>query len=551
MNLLKTYLPKEDFSGQEDFEQHYRIHVPESFNFAYDVADKMAEIAPEQTAILWLNPEGLKKVYTFSDLKIMSDKAANLFSGLGIRKGDRVMLILKRHIQFWFAMLGLHKIGAVTIPATHLLTEKDIMYRIDAAGIKTIVCTGDGDIARHVADAAKGCPVLEHCLITGEATPQGFINFDSMLEATSPDWTPLPRWENSHPFLLYFTSGTTGHPKMVCHDMTYPLGHITTARYWQNCTDGGLHWTISDTGWGKAVWGKFFGQMICGSTILVYDFDKFVPSDILRIMTETGVTSFCAPPTMYRFMLPEDLKSYDFSRLQYCSVAGEPLNPEVFAQWSAATGCEPREGFGQTETVCVLMNHCYIRPRAGSMGRPNPVWKVDIIDSEGTHCEVGQVGEIVVRTDDGAPAGLFLGYYNDPERTKTIWDNDVFHTGDTAWMDEDGFFWYVGRTDDIIKSSGYRIGPFEVESALMEHPAVLETAVTGAPDPVRGQVVKANIILRKGWDPSPALVKELQDHVKRTTAPYKYPRIIEFVESLPKTISGKIRRKELRGEQDD
>ena len=549
MNLLNRFLPRVEFDGLDDFLANFQVVTPENFNYAYDVADEMARLAPDQLAMSWSNTHGEARDYTFADLKDLSDRTANFLWSQGIRRGDVVMLILKRHAEFWYTLLALHKIGAIAVPATHLLTTKDIVYRNNAAGIKMIIVTGDGPVHEAVLEAQKDSPTVQALALVGREVPQGFLDFRKEIAAASPDWTRPTGKDatvNDDISLLYFTSGTTGMPKMVTHSMTYPLGHIVTARYWQNCQDGGLHWTISDTGWGKAVWGKIYGQWLCGSAVLVYDFDKFVPSEILDKMTQCKVTSFCAPPTMYRFMLPENLKSRDFSHLKYCAVAGEPLNPEVFNQWYAATGCKPMEGFGQTETTCTILNNIYMEPKVGSTGRPNPAYDVDIVDEDGVSCDPGQVGEIVVRTNRFVPCGLFHGYYQDPERTKSVWHDDMYHTGDTAWRDEDGHFWYVGRTDDIIKSSGYRIGPFEVESALMTHPAVLETAITGVPDPVRGQVVKATIILKKGYEPSEALKKELQNHVKHATAPYKYPRVIEFVDELPKTISGKIRRVELR-----
>jgi acetyl-CoA synthetase len=458
------------------------------------------------------------------------------------------MLILKRRYEFWFCILALHKIGAICIPATHLLTTKDIVYRNKAADIRMIVCVAEAEVMERVEESASGSPSLAAKAVAGGGR-EGWIDFDSGLAGASADFKRPEGKDasfNNDILLLYFTSGTTGMPKMVQHDFTYPLGHILTAKYWQNVMQDGLHLTVADTGWAKAVWGKIYGQWLSGSAVFVYDYDKFDPNRLLDVIVKYGITTFCAPPTIYRFFIKEDLSKYDFSKLRYCVTAGEPLNPEVYAQFLKSTGIKLMEGYGQTEMTVCIATYPWLDPKPGSMGRPSPLYDIDLLDNEGYPCEVGVEGEIVVRTDKRVPCGMFGGYYREPQRTAGAWHEGVYYTGDMAWRDEDGYYWFVGRADDLIKSSGYRIGPFEVESALVEHPAVLECAITGVPDPVRGQVVKATVVLAKGFTPGEELVHSLQEHVKQVTAPYKYPRIIEFVPSLPKTISGKIRRVEIR-----
>lgn len=544
MRIFEKYV-KADYTSYEDFKENFKINVPERFNFAYDVLDELAVQKPDKKALVWVNEKGPRENFTFADLKRWSDKAANYFLSLGVKKGDKVMLILKRHYEFWYTIMALHKIGAVTIPATHLLTKKDIEYRVNAADIKMIVCTNEGGV-REQADLADNMPSLEIKALLGDS--ESWLNYRTGVESASEDFVKpseedLPA--NDDIMLLYFTSGTTGHPKMVAHSFTYPLGHIPTAIFWQNVDPDGLHLTISDTGWAKSVWGKLYGQWLGETAVFVYDHEKFIPAEMLAAICDNKVTTFCAPPTMYRYFIKEDLTKYDFSSLKYTTIAGEPLNPEVYNQFKNTTGLKMMEGFGQTETTLSVANFIYMEPKPGSMGKPSPLFDVDIVDENGESCKWGETGEIIVRTKD-VPPGMFLGYYRDEEKTNKVWHDDVYHTGDVAWKDEEGYFWYVGRTDDVIKSSGYRIGPFEVESALMEHPAVLETAITGVPHPERGIVVKATIVLAKGYEPSDALKKELQDHVKKVTAPYKYPRVIEFVTDLPKTISGKIRRVEIR-----
>lgn len=543
MRIFEKYT-KADFTSYEDFKENFKIDVPERFNFAYDVLDELAAAKPDKTALYWTHESGEKHVYSFADMKRMSDKAANYLQSLGIGKGDMVMIILKRDRQFWPTIMALHKLGAITIPATHLLTEKDITYRVNAAGVKAVICTDFGDIKARVENA-KDMPTLKLRLLCGDR--EGWLNYDRGAEEASemfvkPDDLP----GNDDIMLLYFTSGTTGMPKMVVHSYTYPLGHIPTAVFWHNCDPDGMHLTVSETGWAKSVWGKLYGQWLAETAVFVYDHEKFVPAEMLRAICDHKVTTFCAPPTIYRYFIKEDLRKYDFSHMKWASIAGEPLNPEVFHQFHEATGLKLMEIYGQTELTVTVGNFLWMEPRPGSMGKPSPLFDVDIVNEAGEPCNWGEAGEIVVRAGLDAVPGMFLGYYRDEEMTKNAWHGGCYHTGDVAWKDEDGYYWYVGRTDDVIKSSGYRIGPFEVESALMEHPAVLETAITGVPHPDRGQVVKATIVLAKGFEPSDALAKELQEHVKKVTAPYKYPRVIEFAAELPKTISGKIRRVELR-----
>ncbi len=546
MTLYQRFLRKPEFGSYEDFLHNFRINVPENFNFAYDVLDVIAEEEPEKRALQWAHMDGRERAFTFAEISRLSKQAANLFVRLGIQKGDKVMLVLRRHYTFWIAIMALCRIGAVAVPATHLLTKKDIVYRANCAGIKMVVTSAEGCFAASCEEAMPECPTVEKLLIVDGAR-EGWLDFEALLAEESCEF-PRPAEPLKHDdiMLLYFTSGTSGMPKMVGHNFDYPLGHIQTAVFWHQCVDGGLHLTVSETGWMKSVWGKLYGQWLAGSAIMVYDFEKFVPKDMLAVLEKYKVTTFCAPPTIYRFMILEDVSKYDLSSIQHCTTAGEPLNPEVFEKWKELTGHELREIFGQTELCVTVGTFPWMKVCPGSMGKPSPQFDVDIVDEDGKSCAAGQVGEIVVRTQYETPVGMFLGYYRDEEGTKAVWHDGMYHTRDLAWRDEWGYYWYVGRADDVIKSSGYRIGPFEVESALMEHDAVVETAITGVPDPVRGQIVKATIVLKKGYEPSEELKKELQNHVKKLTAPYKYPRVIEFVDELPKTISGKIRRVELR-----
>jgi acetyl-CoA synthetase len=517
----------------------------EEFNFAYDVVDALADKYPEKLAMLHIDKDHNERRFSFKDMKHMSNRTANYFTSLGIRKGDRVMLILKRHYQFWLSMLALHKIGAIPIPATNQLKEHDIEYRLNAAGISAVICTADGVVADEADKAISKCPqVTTKVIVRGDRA--GWHSFDSEYSRFTGKF---PRTEDSpcgsDPMFMLFTSGTTGYPKIACHSYKYALGHYVTAKYWQDIQRDGLHLTISETGWGKALWGKLYGQWMGEGAVFVYDFDRFDANDILPMFKQYNITSFCAPPTMLRMMVKEDLSRFDLSSIKHMTTAGEALNPEVFRQFKKATGLTIMEGFGQTETTLTIANLRGEDIRIGSMGRPNPLYDVDIVDSEGNSVPVGENGEIVVRTDKRVPCGLFDGYFKDPERTEAVWYDDMYHTGDVAWRDEDNFFWYVGRVDDVIKSSGYRIGPFEIESVIMELPYVLECGVSPAPDEIRGQVVKASIVLTKGTVPSEELKKEIQEYVKKHTAPYKYPRIVVFRDELPKSISGKIQRNQL------
>jgi acetyl-CoA synthetase len=549
--MVEKYINRLDYNDLEDFRANFQIHVPSNFNFAYDIVDEWAKVQPDKKALCWVNDQGEHFDFTFRHIKEKSDAAASYFQSLEIGKGDKVMLILKRRYWYWFAILGLHKIGAVAIPATHLLTKKDIIYRCNAADIKAIVCVGEDSVTKNTDDALPECPALKYRLSIGPDVPAGWLDFREGQETAPPFIKPENPSDNDDIMLLYFTSGTTGNPKMVIHNYVYPLGHIITSGYWQNLRENSLHLTLADTGWAKAAWGKLYGQWIMGACIFVYDHEKFTPADLLQVIQDYRVTSFCAPPTVYRFLILEDIQKYDLSALKYCEVAGEPLNPSVYETFHKATGVRLMEGFGQTETTVTIANFPWMTPKPGSMGVPNPAYAMDLIAADGRSCEDGEQGEIIFRTDKIVPVGLFMGYYRDPELTESVYYNHVYHTGDIAWRDQDGYYWFVGRNDDVIKSSGYRIGPFEVESALMTHPAVVECAITGAPDEVRGQVVKATIILAEEYkaQAGPELIKDIQYHVKRVTAPYKYPRIIEFVDELPKTISGKIRRVQIRAEK--
>lgn len=521
------------------------FHNAEEFNFAFDCIDVLAEKCPDKLAMLFISHDKQEKRFTFRDISRYSSMTANYFESLGIKKGDRVMLVLKRHYQFWFSILALHKIGAVVIPATHLLVEHDFDYRFQSAGVSAIVCTADTDVSHQVDLAEKNYKKITKILVGGQR--DGWHNFNEEMPAFSDTYERKPDSAcGSDPLLMFFTSGTTGYPKIATHNHKYPLGHFITAKYWHNVNPDGIHFTISDTGWGKALWGKLYGQWLCEAAIFVYDFDKFQADDILPMFKKYNITTFCAPPTMYRFFIKEDLSRYDLSSLEYTTTAGEALNPEVYEQWKKATGLRLMEGFGQTETTLTVGTLRGMVAKPGSMGRPSPLYDVDVVLDDGTSAGVGETGEVVVRTDKNEPCGLFMGYYGDEENTKKAWHDGLYHTGDLAWRDEDGYLWFVGRIDDVIKSSGYRIGPFEIESVIMELPYVLECAVTAVPDEIRGQIVKASIVLTKNTQGSDALKKEIQDYVKTHTAPYKYPRVVEFLEELPKTISGKIRRVELR-----
>ncbi len=546
--MIERFLKQTKFTSQEDFAKNLEFIIPEHFNFAYDVMDKWAEEAPEKFALLWTNDEGECIRFTFKDLKEQSDKTAAYFQQLGIGKGDMVMLILKRRYEFWLSMLALHKLGAVAIPATHMLTTHDIVYRNNRASVKAIICAGEEYIMQQVAGSRAESPTLKTLISIGPKQAEGFHDWHKEWNDAPAFARPEVKNDNSDTMLMYFTSGTSGEPKMVAHDFLYALGHLTTGVFWHNLSEDSIHLTVADTGWGKAVWGKLYGQWFAGATVFVFDHEKFTADKILRQIEKYRITSFCAPPTVYRFLIHEDFSNYDLSSLRYCCTAGEALNPAVFDKFKELTGISLMEGFGQTETTMTLGTMPWTKPKPGSMGLPNPQYDIDLVKPDGTPCEDGEKGEIVVRTGNGKPVGLFKEYYRDEELSQKVWHDDVYHTGDVAWRDEDGYYWFEGRIDDVIKSSGYRIGPFEVESALMTHPAVVECAITGVPDDIRGMVVKATVVLGKEWKDKAGddLVKELQNHVKHETAPYKYPRIIEFVDELPKTISGKIRRVEIR-----
>ncbi len=548
--MIERFTNRTDFESYADFAANFKLTIPRDFNFAYDVVDVWAAEEPSREALLWTNPDGEERRFTFADMKELSDQTASFFQSLGVGKGTRVMLMLKRHWQFWPAMMALHKLGAVAIPATHLLTAEDIEYRCRMADIKVIVAAGDPDMVEHIEEARPRCKSLEWLVSTGPCVPAGWLDFNKGVDGAPAFRRPEKVNSNSDEMLLYFTSGTSGEPKMVAHDFTYPLGHIVTARFWHNLRPGDIHLTLADTGWGKAVWGKLYGQWICGADVFVYDFDKFVPKDLLGIMEKYRINSFCAPPTVFRFLIREDVKSFDLSALDRCTIAGEALNPSAFEKWKELTGISLREGFGQTETTLTVGTFPWVEPRPGSMGLPNPLYGIDIVDEDGNPVDDNVNGEIVIRADrDGEkPAGLFKEYLDDEELTANAWHDGFYHTGDIAWRDKDGYLWFVSRKDDVIKSSGYRIGPFEVESACLTHPAVVECAITAVPDDVRGQIVKATIVLAADYvqQAGADLVKDIQNHVKRITAPYKYPRVIEFVKELPKTISGKIRRVAIR-----
>lgn len=546
--MIERFLTQTQFSSEEDFREHLHFLVPENFNFAYDVMDAWAAEAPEKVALIWTNEQGACVRLTFADLKEQTDRTAAYLQKLGIGRGDMVMLILKRRLQFWLCMLGLHKIGAVAIPATHMLTTPDIVYRNQRASVKAIVCVGEPYVLTQVADAMSESPTVETLVSVGPEVPDGFHDW-------AAEWPKAPAFKrpafvntNSDTMLMYFTSGTSGEPKMAAHNYLYALGHLTTGVFWHNLGPDSVHLTVADTGWGKAVWGKLYGQWFAGACVFVFDHEKFTAEKLLSKMEEYKITSFCAPPTVYRFLIQEDFSRYDLSALRYCCTAGEALNAAVYDRFYELTGLRLREGFGQTETTMTLGTFPWTEPRPGSMGKPNPQYDIDLLRPDGTPCEDGERGQIVVRTAKSLPLGLFKGYYRDEALTHRVWHDGVYYTGDLAWRDEDGYYWFVGRADDVIKSSGYRIGPFEVESALMKHPAVVECAITGVPDPIRGMVVKATVVLGKAWKDKAdeTLVKELQNFVKHETAPYKYPRVVEFVDELPKTISGKIRRVEIR-----
>lgn len=547
MNFAQRYLDT-DCGSYDEMQQRLKLRIPEKFNFAFDIVDEYARLCPEKRALVWCNDKGEEKQFSFGEISRLSKKLAASLYKMGIRKGDFVMLIMKRRAEYWITYPALHRLGAVAIPATHMLTKKDVVYRDNAAGVKMIIAAQDENILEHVDAAMAASPTLEHRVLLGGAR-EGWESFDELLSEGDEGFVPPVRAGGDDPMLMFFTSGTTGMPKMVLHDFNYPLGHIITAVYWHKVLDDGLHISVADTGWAKCGWGKCYGQWIAGSAQFVYDYDgKFNPMNLITAVSRHGVNTFCAPPTIYRSLVKQDLSEIDFSSFTHFTTAGEPLNPEVFRRWREISGHRIFEAFGQSEGTPILGTYYFMEPKEGSTGKPNPLLNVDLVDEQGNSIGTGEEGLIVLRVGDGKPAGLFCGYYKDPEKTVEVWKNGLYYTGDVAWRDEEGFYYFIGRSDDVIKSSGYRIGPFEVESALMEHPAVLECAVTGVPDidGDRGQLVKATVALVKGWEPTDELKKELQNHVKRITAPYKYPRIIEFVEEIDKTISGKMKRKAIR-----
>ena len=547
--VLQKYCPRIDFDSYEDFFANFAINVPEDFNFAYDVVDEWAAVEPEKRALVWCNDAGEEHIFTFADISRLSNQAANAFVRLGIGKGDVVMCILRRRWEYWVVATALCKIGATIIPATLQLTTHDIVYRANTANVKMLVCVNDDYVASQVEAALPEAPSIENkVLVAGKR--EGWLSFDALLGAAPEAWerpTGSAATTSKDTMLIYFTSGTTGNPKAVMHNFAHPLGHIITAKYWQQVQENKLHMSVTDSGWAKFGWGKIYGQWICGATIFCYDMDKFVPAQLLQKMQDYKLTTFCAPPTMYRFMLQEDVGAFDLSSIENFATAGEPLNAEVTIQWEQFTGKKIREGFGQTEGPVLLATFPWIEPKPGSMGKPSPLLNIKLLDDDGYEVDEGDEGAICVTgLRESYPPGLFVGYFNNPEKTEEAVGGDYYNLHDMAWRDHQGYVSFVGRNDDVIKCSGYRIGPFEVESALVKHPAVVECAVTGAPDPVRGLVVKATVVLAKGYEASEELTKELQAFVKKETAPYKYPRIVEYVDELPKTVGGKIKRKLIR-----
>lgn len=549
--LLDKYLPRIEFDSYEDFKQNYRVNVPETFNFGFDIVDEWAKQEPEKKALVWCDDDGNERTFTFTEISRLSNQTANYFQHLGIRKGTVVMLILRRRWEYWVCAVALHKIGAILIPGSLQLSKKDLVYRGNSAGIHTMICVDDAYVIEQVEAAQSEVPSIQHrVLVAGKR--DGWQDFEEEIAKYSdvfPRPTGAAATKANETAIVYFTSGTTGDPKMVQHNHAHPLGHIVTAKYWQQVQENKLHMSVSDSGWAKFGWGKIYGQWICGAVIFAYDMKKFIPTHLLQKMQDYKLTTFCAPPTMYRFMLQEDVKAYDLSSIETFATAGEPLNPEVFNKWKELTGKEIREGFGQTEGSVLIANFPWLTPKPGSTGKPSPLYDIHLITDEGVDAKAGEHGALtMLHLKESYPIGLFTGYYHNPEMTNEILGDGTYCSHDVFESDEDGYFWFVGRNDDVIKCSGYRIGPFEVESALVAHPAVVECAVTAAPDPIRGNVVKATVVLAKGYEPSEALTKELQNHVKHTTAPYKYPRIIEYVEELPKTLGGKIKRAQIRKE---
>ena len=547
--IIKRFLKQTEFSSEEDYSQHLEFIIPKNFNFAYDVVDEWAKLAPQKIALLWTNDKGEERRVSFLELKKLSDQAASYLLSLGIERGDMVMLILKRRYEWWICLLALHKMGAIAIPATHMLTKHDIIYRNNAASVKAIICVGEEYVLREIEKSIPDSPTVDTLVSIGPLVPEGFHDWHAEI-GKAPQFVK-PRFVNTNEdtMIMYFTSGTTGEPKMVAHDFLYALGHLTTGVFWHNLHEDSIHLTVADTGWGKAVWGKFYGQWFAGACVFVHDHDKFTADKILHQIEKYHITSLCAPPTVYRFLIREDFSQYDLSSLKYCTTAGEALNAAVYERFYELTGIHLMEGFGQTETTMTLGTMPWMTPKPGSMGKPNSQYQIELLRPDLTPCEDGEKGEIAVRIPVGdKPVGLFKEYYRDLKLTLEVTHDGYYFTGDMAWRDQDGYYWFEGRADDVIKSSGYRIGPFEVENALMTHDAVVECAITGVPDETRGMVVKATVVLAQEWKEKagPDLVLELQNHVKQVTAPYKYPRIVEFVDELPKTISGKITRVEIR-----
>ena len=546
--LIGDFVNRVDFKSYEDFYENFELKYNEDYNFGFDVVDKYAEIDPEKVALIWVNEEGEQHIFTFEDMKKYSNKVANLFKRLGINKGDKVMLTLKNRYEFWFCMVALHKIGAIVIPATHMLKLHDIDFRLKKANVKLVVSVEEDDLISDYNTAAEELGIDLKKLVI-ERDIDGWINFNKAIEEES-DVFERPTGEDAtkadEPFLIYFTSGTSGLPKMVAHKHTYSLGHIPTAKYWHNVKEDGIHHTSADTGWGKAVWGNLYGQWIAGTAVFIYDYERFNGIKLLEKIIEYKVNTFCAPPTIYRFLIKENIEGYDFSNLSYVTTAGEPLPPEVSKKFKEISGLTIKEGFGQTESTLMIGTFIWLDAKLGSIGKPSPLFNVELLDNEGEIVDIGDEGEISINVSEGVKPGLFKEYYKDPEKQAASWYDGHYHCGDTAWMDEEGYYHFIGRNDDIIKSSGYRIGPYEVESAVLSHDAVSNCAITGYPDPIRGQIVKATIILQPGYEESEELIKDIQNHVKKTTAPYKYPRLIEFVDEIPETISGKIRRVEIR-----
>ncbi len=550
-HILKKYCPRIEFDSYEDFYENFRIDIPEVFNFGFDVVDEWARVEPDKKALVWCDDHGHEHTFTFLEISQLSNKAANAFRKLGIGKGDVVMMILRRRWEYWVCATALHKLGSTIIPASLQLTKKDIIYRAASAEVKMMICVDDAYVVEQTEEALPESPTIKDKIIVA-GHREGWHSFDDLIAGESDEFERPTGDEgvtSKDIMLIYFTSGTTGMAKAVCHNFAHPLGHILTAKYWQQVQENRLHMSVTDSGWAKFGWGKIYGQWICGATVFCYDMDKFIPTKLLQHMQDYKLTTFCAPPTMYRFMLQEDVASYDLSSIQNFATAGEPLNPEVTIAWERLTGKKIREGFGQTEGPVLLATYPWLEPRPGSMGKPSPLLNIKLLDEAGNEVPDGEEGAIcVTHLKDAYPPGLFVGYFHDEQRTQDALGGECYNLHDMAWRDSDGYCFFVGRNDDVIKCSGYRIGPFEVESALIEHPAVVECAVTAAPDPIRGKVVKATIVLARGYEPSDELVKELQNHVKHTTAPYKYPRIVEFVDELPKTIGGKIKRKLIRNQ---